>query len=268
MSIKIKDRWTGKVLFIANGAETIADAITMAVAAGASLDGASLDGASLDGASLSGASLDGANLDGASLDGANLSGARLVGARLVGARLYGANLDGASLDGASLYGARLDGARLVGASLYGARLVGARLDGASLYGARLDGARLVGASFYGARHVGARLYGASLENVKGLAYQIPQEGELIVWKAVEGGVCKLRVPPEAKRTATPTGRRCRAEWVEVLEAPRDGRGLHDSAVIYRAGETVRPDKYDPDPRQECTHGIHFFLTREEAEAYR
>lgn len=29
----------------------------------------------------------------------------------------------------------------------------------------------------------------------------------------------------------------------------------------------RPDKFDPDVRVECSHGIHFFLTREEAETY-
>ncbi len=91
---------------------------------------------------------------------------------------------------------------------------------------------------------------------------------MIVWKAVTGGVCKLRVPPEAKRTATLVGRKCRAEWVEVLEAPKNGTGLHDPKVVYRAGEIVRPDKYDGDIRVECTHGIHFFLTREEAEAYK
>ena len=113
----------------------------------------------------------------------------------------------------------------------------------------------------------ANLNRANLKNVKGLAFQIPQEGELIVWKKVMGGVCKLRVPPEAKRTATPVGRKCRAEWVEVLDAPEDGRGMHNSRVIYRAGEIVRPDKYDPDIRVECTHGIHFLLTKEEAEAY-
>ena len=218
MTIEIKDRWTGKVLFTAKGATTIAAAVTMAVAAGANLYGASLDRASLDGASLDGASLDGASLNRASLNGANLDGANLYRANLNGANLDGANLDGASLDGASLYRANLNG--------------------------------------------------ASLENVKNLFYQIPQEGELIVWKAVAGGVCKLRVPPEAKRTATPIGRKCRAEWVEVLEAPTNGAGLHDRNVVYRAGEIVRPDKYDPDPRVECTHGIHFFLTREEAEAYK
>jgi len=30
---------------------------------------------------------------------------------------------------------------------------------------------------------------------------------------------------------------------------------------------VKPDSFDPDPRVECSHGIHFFMTRKEAEAY-
>ena len=246
--IEIKDRWTGEVLFTAKGATTIAAAVTIAVAAGANLNGASLNGANLIGANLDRASLNGANLIGASLDRASLKGASLIWANLNGASLNGANLIGASLDRANLIGANLDRA-----SLNGANLNGASLDRASLKGASL---------------IWASLNGASLENVKNLFYQIPQEGELIVWKAVAGGVCKLRVPPEAKRTATPIGRKCRAEWVEVLEAPTNGRGLHDTNVIYRAGEIVRPDKYAPDPRVECTHGIHFFLTKEEAEAYR
>lgn len=60
------------------------------------------------------------------------------------------------------------------------------------------------------------------------------------------------------------------EWIAQRsepEAPEDGRGKHDGKVIYRAGEVVRSDKYDDDPRVECTHGIHFFLTKEEAEAW-
>ncbi len=197
----------------------------------------------------------------------DLGGADLYGANLGGANLYGANLYGANLRGANLYGANLYGANLYGADLYGANLGGADLYGANLRGANLGGADLYGADLGGANLGGANLGGANLGEVKNLFFQIPQEGELIAWKKVCGGVVKLRVPPEAKRTTTPVGRKCRAEWVEVLEAPEDGRGKHDSSVIYRAGEIVRPDKYDPDIRVECTHGIHFFLTREEAEAY-
>ena len=125
MTIEIKDRWTGKVLFTAKGATTIAAAVTMAVAAGARLDGANLDGASLNGANLNRASLNGASLDGASLNGASLNGASLDGASLNRASLNRASLDGASLYGASLYGASLNRA-----SLYGANLNRASLDGA------------------------------------------------------------------------------------------------------------------------------------------
>jgi hypothetical protein len=35
--------------------------------------------------------------------------------------------------------------------------------------------------------------------------------------------------------------------------------------FYRQGETVRPDSYSDDIRLECAPGIHFCLTREEAE---
>ena len=42
---------------------------------------------------------------------------------------------------------------------------------------------------------------------------------------------------------------------------------HDCATVYRVGETVRPDSYDDNPLVECTHGIHWFATRAEAEEY-
>ena len=229
--IEINHRYNGAVLFKSKGA-TLAAVLTAAVASGA-----------------------------------DLRGAGLRGADLYGANLYGADLGGANLRGANLRGADLGGANLRGANLRGANFRGANFRGANLYGADLRGAGLRGADFYGANLYGADLGGADLGEVKNLFFQIPQEGELIVWKKVMGGVCKLRVPPEARRTITPMGRKCRAEWVEVLEAPEDGRGKLDQTVIYRAGEIVRPDEYDDDIRVECTHGIHFFLTKEEAEAY-
>ena len=199
--------------------------------------------------------------------GATTAAAAVEMAIAASADLSGADLRGVSLSGANLSGADLSGADLSGANLRSADLSGAYLRGANLRSADLRGADLRGANLRSADLSGARLSGAHLGGARGLFYQIPQEGELIVWKAVAGGVCKLRVPPEAKRTATPIGRKCRAEWVEVLEAPENGKGLHDSSVIYRPGEVVRPDQYDPDPRVECTHGIHFFQTKEEALAY-
>jgi hypothetical protein len=43
--------------------------------------------------------------------------------------------------------------------------------------------------------------------------------------------------------------------------------LNTENTIYKTGCEVFPDSFDPDPRVECSHGIHFFITREEAEAY-
>jgi hypothetical protein len=113
---------------------------------------------------------------------------------------------------------------------------------------------------------GADLRGADLTDARGLAYQIPQEGELIVYKHTTGGAVKLRIPPDAKRTASIVGRKCRAEWAEVLEGEGDSTSDARGPILhYAPGLTVYPDSYDPDPRVECSHGIHFFLSREEAE---
>ena len=38
-------------------------------------------------------------------------------------------------------------------------------------------------------------------------------------------------------------------------------------MLYEPGKIVYPDKYDPDIRVECTNGIHFFQTYEEAEEF-
>ena len=62
-----------------------------------------------------------------------------------------------------------------------------------------------------------------------------------------------------------------AEYAVMLDACgiTDGRSKHDASFVYplTPGAVIRPDKYDPDPRIECSSGIHFFLTPEEAEAF-
>jgi len=185
-----------------------------------------------------------------------------AGAYLTGADLRGANLRGAYLTGADLTGAYLRGAYLTDANLTGADLKDANLRGANLTGADLTGADLTGADLRGANLRGANLRGANLPK-----FQIPQEGTLTVFKKTTKGVIKLLIPETAKRTASLVGRKCRAEFVFVLEAPSGTKDCHSKTVDYTQGQTVYPDKYDDDIRIECTHGIHFFLTREEAEEY-
>lgn len=119
---------------------------------------------------------------------------------------------------------------------------------------------------------GANLSGANLGGAKNLPeFQIPQDGALVGYKKLrEGVVAKLLIPAGAKRTASLVGRKCRAEFAEVLElsgGAKEAHSLHDATFIYRVGEIVRPDAFCDDIREECRPGIHFFQTREEAERY-
>jgi len=42
---------------------------------------------------------------------------------------------------------------------------------------------------------------------------------------------------------------------------------HDVTTKYKAGEIVRPDAWDDNRWDECSNGIHFFITKLEAENY-
>ncbi len=194
----------------------------------------------------------------------SVPGDDLISANLCGADLYGANLYGAKLCEANLYGANLCGANLCGANLCGANLQSSYLHNANLYHANLLDANLFNADLRG-----ANLRNANLNNTKLPAFQIP-EGDLYVWKKTAGGLVKLHIPRKARRTASLVGRKCRCEWAvvkEVIGDPAKAISMYNGRILYVVGETVRPDSYDPDIRVECSHGIHFFLTREEAEDY-
>jgi hypothetical protein len=190
---------------------------------------------------------------------ANLSGAYLSGAYLSGANLIGANLIGADLSGADLSGANLIGADLSRADLIGADLSRAYLSGADLIGADLSRAYLSGADLSGAKNADYAI----------ACTRILPDGDLIGWKKCSGGIIvKLRIPEAAKRSHA-FGRKCRAEYANVLEVigAEVGIAIHDGKTEYRVGQRVTPDRWEEDWTQDCAGGIHFFITRLEAEAY-
>jgi uncharacterized protein YjbI with pentapeptide repeats len=104
--IEILHRYTKAVVYRAETATTLREAVRMAVASRADLAGADLAGAYLAGANLTGANLTGANLARADLTRADLAGADLAGADLARAYLAGADLAGANLARAYLTGAK------------------------------------------------------------------------------------------------------------------------------------------------------------------
>jgi hypothetical protein len=142
----------------------------------------------------------------------------------------------------------------------------ADLDGANLYGANLSGADLTRANLSG-----ADLYGAN--NIPDLAAAeasiVPEHGQLTGWKKCKNDVLVRLLVGKNARRSNATGRKCRAEYVKVLEVVGAEAGIsqHDNKTEYRVGKIVRCDKWEENRWIECGGGIHFFLTRIEAEKY-
>ena len=146
-------------------------------------------------------------------------------------------------------------AESLGAAVLAALAAKANLYGANLYGANLRSANLEG----------AKIPPDLLASIVSQRTILP-DGDLIGWKKLANGtICKLKIPAAAKRVGGLIGRKCRAEFAEVIEG--EGSSNNDPSFYYAPGNTVTPDSFDPNPLVECSHGIHFFITRAEAEAY-
>jgi hypothetical protein len=126
----------------------------------------------------------------------------------------------------------------------------------------------------------ADLRSADLRSAKNADYavavtRILPDGDIIGWTKLKGGIiAKLLIPADAKRSHA-FGRKCRAECAKVLEL-WDGKKAHkevaqsgyEAGFSYEIGKTVKPSaRFDDDFTNECSTGIHFFITRLEAEAY-
>ena len=179
------------------------------------------------------------------------------------ADLREANLRGANLRGANLRGANLCEANLYGADLYGANLRGANLRGANLYGADLREANLREANLRGAK------------NIPFIPLVCPERGSFTAFKKCGSYIIELLIPQDAKRCSATT-RKCRASYAKVVaitnmdgsQAEVDHVTNHAYEPIeYKIGEYVHPDSFDDDRWNECSHGIHFFINRQEAVEY-
>ena len=186
------------------------------------------------------------------------------------ADLFGSDLRGANLSGADLRGADLRGANLCGANLSCADLRGADLRGADLFGADLSGANLRGAN----------LSRASMDqmiwDIHTAFYplQCPDSGSYIGYKKASGLVVELEIPADARRSSA-TSRKCRASKAKVLSITDINgnpggdqvRSNFDPNFVYAIGETVEVTDFDDNRWNECSTGIHHFITRAEAVIY-
>ena len=211
----------------------------------------------------------------ADLSYADLRDADLSYANLRGADLRDVNLSYADLRYADLRYADLSYADLRDANLRGANLSYADLSYANLSYADLRDADLRGADLRGADLRDADLSYADLNGV--LAYQVPPGcGEFIGWKKVTGNlIVKLKILEDAKRSSA-FSRKCRCDKALVLDIQNlSGESANTSIAVskydksfeYEIGKIVKVDYFNNNRFEECTSGIHFFITRDEAVAY-
>ena len=246
-------------------------------------------------ADLSFVDLRGVDLINADLRFSNLRGANLINANLIRANLSHTNLRNANLSYTSLNGAELSYADLCevdlndsdlsNTKLKHAGLVKSNLRNTTLYYANLNHAQLTEADLTSAdlsyaNLMGANLQSAILDNVRYnectsfFALQCPEKGSFIGYKKSRGKIVELLITEDAKRSNATT-RKCRCSKAKVLSITnvsntKEYDKVHsdfDYSFIYRIGEIVEVKDFDEDRWEECSTGIHFFLTRDEAVNY-
>jgi hypothetical protein len=186
------------------------------------------------------------------LSGINLSGINLSGINLRGSNLSYSNLSYSNLSYSDLGYSNLSYSNLSYSNLSGSNMSGSNMSGINLSGINLRDSDL------------KRIYSTNT---------ILSDGELIIWKKLqENLIAKLLIPTKAKRVNAIGYRKCRFEYAKIIaiydgkKRVKEGLGIY-SGLIYKVGEIVKPDEFDKSPLIECSHGIHGFITRQEAEYY-
>lgn len=177
--------------------------------------------------------------------------------------LRGADLNNADLRGTNLSLTDLRGADLRGADLRDANLKRANLMYANLRGADLRDANLKGIDFRSADLTDASLSGAN-EYIIGKMLNEP----IIGYKACQNGIIVTLEIPKGAIVFSINGSKCRTNKVKVIAIDNENRAFSAfNGMSYYVGDEITVYDFNCMYNVECGKGIHFFLTREEAENY-
>ena len=112
-----------------------------------------------------------------------------------------------------------------------------------------------------------------------LNLQCPEAGSFIAYKMARNCLIKLEIPADALRSSATT-RKCRASKAKVLEiTDENGKKIkftcsdRTSKFIYEVGKTIYSQDddgniaFDENRWNECSTGIHFFMSKQEAINY-
>ena len=181
-------------------------------------------------------------------------------------------IDYADLENADLRSANLCYANLENADLYNANLCYANLDNADLRSANLGSANLENANLYNADLRSANLENANLDKKELIRKGKIQDKKVIVYKKCHNKIVTLQLQI-GSIVFSINNKKCRTNKVKVIAIDDDKtEGLtiesdRDNSFIYEVGKMVEVKNFDLMYNAECSTGIHFFWTKEEAESY-
>lgn len=241
--------------------------------------------ANLSGADISNTDLRFVNLKYAHLDDVNFYKSDLRWTNFCNASLQHTNLNytdfrEATLNDTNICDSNFSHADFGDASLVGAYLPHSNLTRADFQGANLGWANLRDCVFYDADLRDCNLWNANLVGAKDVSYvplQCPSDGAFVGWKKVNNILIKLEILADAKRSSATT-KKCRCDKAKVLGF-YDTLGTEELDITelvndkyekckYVKGEMVYPDSFDEDRWNECSHGIHFFINKQDAIDYK
>lgn len=147
----------------------------------------------------------------------------------------------------------------------------------SFESASLNEVEIVASNFSGALMSGVKMTNMyASPKTMGYYLRCPSEGSFTGYKCTKNYIVKLRIPAKALRSSGTTNK-CRCSQAKVLGFYNvNGKKLtdvqkdvscFDETFWYKLGETVAVENFDADRWHECSTGIHFFITFEEAADY-
>lgn len=180
------------------------------------------------------------------------------------------------LDGADMSGIKAENAFFGGSTLHGTNLQGAFLKSADFRRCDLSEADIRGANMRSSALYKANLQGIKTDDTTQFFHlYCPAEGPFIGWKVCYGRkIVQLLVPADARRISGTTNEiKCdkakvlTIKSVDFTQRYEEAHSYVDENFIYRTGQMVYAENFNPDRFAESGGGIHIWMTREEAIAY-
>lgn len=240
---------------------------------------ANFDGEVIECVDLSGVNLSGANFSNAYINCVNFSRSDLSGVSFRNADIYSSNFADAQLCKSDFAKAFVCSANFAGAALSRVNIMGVAFAGVDMYNADVANANIECVTFNGVCLSNTNIDKTKIDTDtlnEIIPMRCPETGSFIGWKkACDNYIVKLEITDDAERVSTLSGKcRCsKAKCIAIENMDGADSGLtevtsiYDSLFIYKVGETAEVSDFDKNRLRECSRGIHFFLTRQEAVEY-